>query len=157
VKYGLVQSIEKGNMMTTPYYVPPNRESVQQTTSTFWAGLFDFSFTRFITLKFIRVIYAVILGVILLSALVAFVISLVGGASNNSVGLIFFGICIVPIFKLLYIVGARLALEFIAVVFRIGENAARIATAEEAQLSLAQAASVRRDPTQSQSGFTADI
>ena len=42
-------------MMTTPYYVPPNRESVQQTTSTFWAGLFDFSFTRFITLKFIRV------------------------------------------------------------------------------------------------------
>jgi len=71
--------------------------------------------------------------------------------------LIFFGICIVPIFTLLYIVGARLALEFIAVVFRIGENAARIATAEEAQLSLAQAASVRRDPTQSQSGFTADI
>jgi uncharacterized membrane protein len=123
--------------MTTPYYgqpvqpVQPVKESLQQTTSKFWAGLFDFSFTRFITLRFIRVIYAVILGVILLLALVALVVSLVGGASNSSVGTILFGIFIVPIFTLLYIVFARLSLEFIAVVFRIGENTARIALASE--------------------------
>lgn len=145
MKYGLVQSIEKGNMMTRPYYAPPNRESVQQTTSTFWAGLFDFSFTRFITLKFIRVIYAVMLAVIVLFGVLLLISALVSGASNSSAGEVLAGIIVVPIVTLLWIIGARLTLEFIAVVFRIGENAARIATAEEAQLSLAQAASMRSE------------
>ena len=88
----------------------------------FWAGLFDFSFTRFITLKFIRVIYMVFVAAIGLTGLLLFIISLTRGGVGVFVGLI-----VVPLLTLFYIIGARLTLEVIAVIFRIGADASRIA------------------------------
>jgi hypothetical protein len=82
-----------------------------------FAGLFDFSFSTFITLKFLRVIYAVIMGLILLGGL-GFFISLLarGGAAVVA------AIILVPLVTLLYLIFARIYMELIALFFRIGEN-----------------------------------
>jgi|SRR5664280_1482577 hypothetical protein len=95
----------------------------QSSDPAFWAGLFDFSFTRFITLKFIRVIYIVLVAVIGLIGLVLFIVSLTRGGAGG----VFVGLIVVPLVTLFYIIGARLTLEVIAVIFRIGENTSRIA------------------------------
>ena len=76
----------------------------------FWTGLFDFSFTRFITLKFIRVIYMVFVAAIGLIGILLFIISLTRGGAGG----VFAGLIVVPLLALFYIIGARLTLEVIA-------------------------------------------
>ena len=102
----------------------------QSSDPAFWAGLFDFSFARFITIKFIRVIYIVLVVVIGLVGLLLFFVSL---ASGHGVGGVFVGLIVVPLVTLFWIIVARLTLEGIVVIFRIGENTTRIADAEEAR------------------------
>ena len=103
-----------------------------QPDPAFWAGLFDFSFTRFITLKFIRVIYIILVAMIGLVGLLLFFVSL---ASGHGVGGVFVAFSAVPLFTLFWIIVTRLTLEGIVVIFRIGENTTRIANAEEARTS----------------------
>jgi hypothetical protein len=95
----------------------------QSSDPAFWAGLFDFSFARFITIKFIRVIYIVLVVVIGLIGLVLFVGSLTSGIAGG----VFVGLIVVPLVTLFWIIVARLTLEGIVVIFRIGENTSRIA------------------------------
>jgi hypothetical protein len=109
----------------------PTPTSSQQPTSTFGGGLFDFSFTHFITLKFISAIYAVNLVVIGLIGVVC-LIALVSRGDGTD---ILAGLIVVPLLTLLWIIVVRLILEVIAVIFRIGENTTRIADAEEARTS----------------------
>lgn len=90
----------------------------------FLTGLFDFSFTTFITLKFLRVIYAVLLVLILLTGLVFLVAGLSEGGATAVLSLLF-----VPVFTLLYLVLARIYLELVALLFRIGENTSIMAQA----------------------------
>ena len=75
----------------------------------FWTGLFDFSFTRFITRKFIRVIYMVFVAAIGLIGLLLFIISLTRGGAG-----VFARAYRSPLLTLFYIIGARLTLEVIA-------------------------------------------
>lgn len=83
----------------------------------FLASLFDFGFTSFITLKFLRVIYTALVAVILLVGAVLFVALLARGGGSILVALVF-----VPLLTLLYLVVTRVSLEIVALLFRIGEN-----------------------------------
>jgi|SRR5664280_3270894 len=114
--------------MTDPYLAAHGETAEDARTSpkspdpAFWAGLFDFSFTRFITLKFIRVIYIILVAMIGLVGLLLFVLSL----ANNGAAGVFVGLIVVPLFTLFWIIVTRLTLEGIVVIFRIGENTSRI-------------------------------
>lgn len=90
----------------------------------FFASLFDFSFTSFITLKFLKVIYAVMVGLILLMGLGFFL----GLASKGGGGAVL-ALVVVPIATLAYLMFARMWLEIVAILFRIGENTSILAAA----------------------------
>ncbi len=94
----------------------------QQTPSAkgFLGSLFDFSFSSLITTKIIKVVYVLVTVFVSLFAIVA----LIGGITRGVAGAIF-SIIIVPIGWLLYMVVARMSLELIIVIFRIGEDVRR--------------------------------
>ena len=98
-----------------------------QEAKSFFTGLFDFSFSSFITMKFLRLIYIVVVVVILLGG--AFF--LISSLSRGGLGVVF-GLVVVPLVTLLYLVLARIYLELVALLFRIGDNTAAIATALQA-------------------------
>ena len=87
-----------------------------------FAGLFDVSFTTFITLKFLRVIYIVLMVLILLAGLTFLLRGLTQGGGTAVAAIV-----LVPVFMLLYLVFARISMELIALFFRIGENTSIIA------------------------------
>jgi len=91
--------------------------NTQIETKGFFASLFDFGFTSFITLKFLRLIYGVLVVLILLAGVVFFVASISQGGLY-----ILFAIVIVPIVTLIYLVLTRVSMEMVAIFFRIGEN-----------------------------------
>lgn len=97
----------------------------QNEAKGFFSGLFDFGFTTFITLKFLRVIYTVLVVLILLAGAVFLVAALARGGASG----ILFGLIIIPILTLLYLVIARVSLEAIALFFRIGENTSLLVAA----------------------------
>jgi hypothetical protein len=84
----------------------------------FFSSLFDVSFSSFVTMRIIKVIYVITLVLIALVAL-AFVVS----AFTQSVG---FGIVtllvLAPLGALIYIIYARVLLELVMAVLRIMEN-----------------------------------
>ena len=86
------------------------------------ASLFDLDFRYFITLKFLKVIYVVVMLVIGLGALLFFFSFASQGAGGAILGLV-----LAPIGALFYLVFARVYLELIALLFRIAENTTRIA------------------------------
>lgn len=90
----------------------------------FFPTLFDLSFSSFITLKFLKLIYGVALVLIGLATLVFFITGLSRGGGTAIAA--FF---LVPVFGLLYVVIVRIYLELIAVLFRIGENTSTMAAA----------------------------
>jgi len=81
------------------------------------SGLLDFSFTSFVTLKFLRVIYALLLALILLGGIGFFFSLAAQGAGSAIVALI-----VVPLVVFLYVVIARIYMELVALFFRIAEN-----------------------------------
>ena len=82
------------------------------------SSLFDFSFSSFVTTKFVRLIYALLL--------------LVNGFLAITVGLAFFplGLVLAPIGFLLGAAFARVGLEVTIVLFRIAENVQELARLE---------------------------
>ncbi len=102
----------------------------------FFAALFDFGFTSFITLKFIRVIYTVLVIAACIVGLVVFA----GLANRGGVGVLL-GLIFGPLVTLLYLVFARIWMETIALFFRIGENTTVMAAAASSQLPPAPPAS----------------
>ncbi len=83
----------------------------------FFAGLFDFSFSRFVTLRVIRVLYALAV----LAAAVAALVTL-GACSRGGVGGVLVGLILAVVVFFVYVLIARVWLEVIAVLFRIAEN-----------------------------------
>jgi hypothetical protein len=83
----------------------------------FFAALFDFGFTSFITLKFLKVIYAILVGLILFAGVIFLIAALSRGGATAILGIIG-----VPLVTLLYLIIARVYMEIIALFFRIGEN-----------------------------------
>jgi hypothetical protein len=89
----------------------------------FFGSLFDFGFTQFITLKFIKVIYGIATVLIGLATLLWMVKLIDIGGGYIAVGLIG-----APLFGLFYLIFTRIGLEVVAVLFRIGENTASLAS-----------------------------
>ena len=88
----------------------------------FLGALFDFSFSEFITVKLIKILY--ILGIIF-STIVAIIFIVSGFNISTGVGIIF--LILSPIIFLLYVILIRIWLEIIIVVFKIAENTKQLA------------------------------
>ncbi len=80
-------------------------------------SLFDFSFSHFVTMKIIPILYGIIM---VLVALASLVFAFSGFASNFFAGLL--TLILAPVFFFFYVVVSRIWLEFVVVVFRIAEN-----------------------------------
>lgn len=99
-----------------------NSDNMMQSKS-FFASLFDFSFSSFVTLRFIKVLYGifmVIAGIIGLAIFFAFATQ--GGFS------IVIALILGPIAFFIYLLIYRVLLEFIVVIFRIAENTSIMAS-----------------------------
>ena len=88
----------------------------------FIGALFDMSFTQFVTTKLIKLLFMISIGI---SGLVALGVLFYGLTSGGFMAVV--GIIVAPVLFLLYVLGARIWLELVIVVFRIAENTAEIA------------------------------
>ncbi|MHB1773383.1 MAG: DUF4282 domain-containing protein [Acidimicrobiales bacterium] len=88
-----------------------------RTDAGFLKSLYDFSFSIFVTSKIIRVLYIIITIVYSLVALLFFI----DFARSGTLGLVA-AIVLVPLGYLLSLTLARIMLELVMVVFRIGED-----------------------------------
>jgi hypothetical protein len=85
-------------------------------------ALFDLTFTRFVTISVVRIIY--LLGMLLLAVL--WLIMVVAGFMQGVLaGLV--GIIVATIIAAIYLLMMRVWLEVIVVLFRIGENTTAMA------------------------------
>ena len=102
----------------------------------FFASLFDVSFTSFVTVRIIKVIYIITLVLIGFGALFFTV-----AAFTESVGAgLFVLIIAAPLGALLYVIYARVLLEIVIAIFRIMENTGDGVSLLRAQASGAQVA-----------------
>ena len=92
----------------------------------FLGALFDYSFSTLITPKIIRMVYIVVTVVAGLSSLALF-INLATVADGDGA---FLGMFLAPALFLLYMIFARISLEMVIVVFRIGDHVRRIADSQ---------------------------
>ena len=88
----------------------------------FFGSLFDLSFTSFVTTKIVKVLYVIAMVIIGLYALAFVVFGFTNGGVEGVLALI--GAAVFSLFGLIY---ARVLLEFVVVVFRIGEHTATMA------------------------------
>lgn len=88
----------------------------------FFAALFDFSFSEFITTRIIKILYVVGMILAVLAAL-----GLMVSGFTQSVGVGILSLILSPIVFLVYVIVFRVWLEFIIVVFRIAEHTEEIA------------------------------
>ena len=88
-----------------------------RTDAGFLKSLYDFSFSSFVTSKIIRGLYIVTTVLYSLVALLFFI----DFARSGSLGLVV-AIVLVPLGYLLFLTAARVVLELVMVVFRIGED-----------------------------------
>ena len=87
---------------------------------SFFGSLFDFSFSRFVTLRLVKFLY-----VVSMILMVFFVIGLIAAGFTEAVsGVEAIGyIVLAPIVAFLYLIVVRVGFELVVVVFRIGETA----------------------------------
>jgi hypothetical protein len=90
----------------------------------FFGALFDFGFTSFITLKFLRVIYTTVVCMTLFVGLLFLIYGLSVGSTRLAVVTIF----LVPLVTLLLLIFTRIQMEVIALFFRIGDNTSIMAS-----------------------------
>ena len=93
----------------------------------FFGALFDMSFSEFITTKLIKVLYVLLLSLIGIG-LVAGVLSGLSTMFRRGgflAGLVM--VIVVPLVALIFVIGARMWMETIIVLFRIAENTTEIA------------------------------
>ena len=87
----------------------------------FFGALFDMSFSEFVTIKLIRILYILQLIIIAIGLVVGIIGSFVSMFTDNFLtGLL--GLIFTPILALIWIILARVGNEIIIVVFRIAEN-----------------------------------
>lgn len=87
-------------------------------------GMLDFGFKRFITLKFIKLIYVLGLLAMSLMGVVIFVGVLLSGQGNIFVRALTG--CVAIVIVMIYMVMWRIGLELTVVLFRIGENTSKL-------------------------------
>jgi hypothetical protein len=87
----------------------------------FLSSLFDFSFTSYVTPRFIKVIF--IIGAVLTAlATIGFIVS--GFSMSLAVGIIF--LILSPIFYIIYLLFVRIYLELMIILFRLQSDVAEI-------------------------------
>jgi hypothetical protein len=93
----------------------------------FFSALFDMSFSEFITTKLIKVLYVLILSLIGIGLVVGVLSGLATMIRRGGfvVGLAM--VIVVPVMALILVIGARMWMETIIVLFRIAENTTEIA------------------------------
>jgi hypothetical protein len=91
----------------------------------FFASLFDFSFTKFITTKIIKLLYGLGVVVSILGAGVAILLPVFKGYSSEGGKIL--ALILFPLLALLGIIIIRVWLEIIIVMFRIAEHTGEIA------------------------------
>lgn len=99
----------------------------------FFKALFDFSFNRFITIDFVKVIYAIVLAFIALGWVVGLFASLSGFADSVGTGFLFlFGYLIVgTAVAFLWLVFARIGLEFYVAMVKTAQNTSKLVEYEK--------------------------
>jgi uncharacterized protein DUF4282 len=93
-----------------------------ETQASFFPALFDFSFSSFITIKLVRVLFGLGLA---LGALIALFYLLVAFKIGVTAGLL--ALILVPLGYLLYAMYLRVVLEVLIVIFKISEGVTEIA------------------------------
>ena len=87
----------------------------------FFGGLFDLSFTEFVTTRVIKALYVI---AIVIAAVFALGLLISGIAKGGAIA--FLAVIFSPIAFFLYVLMARIWLEVIIVLFRIAENTGRL-------------------------------
>jgi Domain of unknown function (DUF4282) len=90
-------------------------------SSNFFSKLFDFSFSQFIALRVVGVLYGFIVILAGLATLVYIGTSLSRDFTSGIIALI-----VGPLFCLTYLIFIRIGLELMIVVFKIADNTSRI-------------------------------
>ncbi|NOZ21024.1 MAG: DUF4282 domain-containing protein [Planctomycetes bacterium] len=88
----------------------------------FFGALFDLSFSSFVTTKLIKVLYLLIIAIAALGALGILASAAMAGGLRALIGVV-----VAPIVFILWVLGGRVWLELIIVMFRIAENVSKIA------------------------------
>ena len=95
----------------------------------FFAALFDLSFSEFITIRIIKVLFVL---AIILAGIAAIGIIIRGFAGpEGSAGGGVFALILAPIVFILWVLMARVWLEIIMVIFRIADNTTRMVELKE--------------------------
>ncbi len=87
------------------------------TIPEFFSNLFDINFKKFLTISVVKFLYAFLIFVAALASIGFLIAGFSKGFGSGVVSLI---LC--PILFVLYVLGARMWLELILVIFRIAEN-----------------------------------
>lgn len=129
----------------TPHYHRPAgpAPSIGQAIQRYFSTLFDFSFTRFITVQMFPVLY----GVILASSLIGAIYLTIEAFFTGWVRGLFYLFIAAPIGFITIATITRALMEFYIVVFRIAENADEIRAIAEQFSGLSQSVESMKDWT----------
>ncbi len=100
----------------------------------FLAALFDLSFSDFITVKIIKILFLIAIVLSAFAALAVVIAGIAGGVATGLVALI-----VSPFVFLLNVLWARIYLELIMVAFRIAENTQKMADAKKSKAPAVEA------------------
>jgi len=84
----------------------------------FLRSLYDFGFESLVTTRIIRFLYGLLVVVYSIAAVILFFAGLLSGTAGG----ILLAIFAIPIGYLLYVIAARVWMEFLIVVFRMGDD-----------------------------------
>lgn len=86
-------------------------------------GLLDFSFSTFITLRVVKLLYILIIALLAIEWLVAVIAAFAAAGFGGGLG----AMITMALAVVVQIIFARIGLELVVVMFRIGENTTRMA------------------------------
>jgi hypothetical protein len=111
-------------MQAAPGFAPPGAGSLQAKMPGFVGGLFDFSFTTFVTTKVVKVLYGIwllgVVGIVLFGFYGAIDNMFLRTYTHPAEGLLM--LILTPIIAVLYLILGRVYMEVLIVLFRIAEN-----------------------------------
>ena len=93
----------------------------------FFKSLFDFNLTNFITMRVIRFLYALLTIITVLFGAIAMLAGLFGAYGGGATRVLV--VLIAPLGTLLYLILIRLWVEFLANLYRIGDNTQKMVKA----------------------------
>jgi hypothetical protein len=93
----------------------------------FFKSLFDFKMTSFITMRVIRLLYAISAVLIMILGAIVMIGSILGLFGDGTTKILYFVLS--PLVALLYLIIVRLWVEFLANLYRIGDNTQKMVNA----------------------------